>query len=80
MGLILRDTMGGGNGRSRGRAHCGSVAVAPARFVRLYEVTASDPFSYLASLVVLMVVAAIAGLVPARRATRIDPVMAMRAE
>ncbi len=79
VGLILRDTMGA---VAAGVAAGLIAAVLLSRLLGslLYEVTASDPFSYLASLVVLMVVAAIAGLVPARRATRIDPVMAMRAE
>ena len=79
VGLILRDTMGA---VTAGVAVGLIAAVLLSRLLGslLYEVTASDPFSYLASLVVLMVVAAIAGLVPARRATRIDPVIAMRAE
>ena len=79
VGLILRDTMGA---VTAGVAAGLIAAVVLSRLLGslLYQVTASDPFSYLASLLVLMVVAAIAGLVPARRATRIDPVIAMRAE
>jgi ABC-type antimicrobial peptide transport system permease subunit len=78
-GLVLGDTMGA---VLAGVAVGLAAAVLLARLLGslLYEVTASDPFSYLVSLVVLIVVAAIAALVPVRRATRIDPIIAMRAE
>jgi ABC-type antimicrobial peptide transport system permease subunit len=44
----------------------------------LYGISAADPISYLAALLVLGVVCSAAALLPARRATRIDPVIALR--
>ncbi len=46
----------------------------------LFEVTAGDPRTFLAMLLVLTMVATIAGYLPARRASRIDPMAALRAE
>ncbi len=45
----------------------------------LYGVSASDPVTFLGMLAVLVLVAAIAGYLPARRASRIDPSIALRA-
>lgn len=47
---------------------------------QLYGVGPGDPIAVTISLVTLATVAAIAGYMPARRASRIDPVMALRAE
>jgi predicted permease len=46
----------------------------------LFEVTPGDPRTFLAMVVVLTVVATIAGYLPARRASAIDPMIALRAE
>jgi len=46
----------------------------------LYGVTPTDPATFAIMLAILLMVAAIAGYLPARRASRIDPLAALRAE
>jgi predicted permease len=46
----------------------------------LYEVTPHDPSTFAGVVVLLVVVAAIAAFIPARRATRVDPVATLRAD
>jgi predicted permease len=45
----------------------------------LFETTASDPVTFVGMLLVLAAVSAVAGYLPARRASRIDPSVALRA-
>jgi len=47
---------------------------------QLYGVGAMDPLTMVAVVVILVSVAALASLIPARRATRVDPIVAMRAD
>jgi predicted permease len=46
----------------------------------LYGVTASDPTSWIAAIVLLLSVSALANLIPAWRASRVDPSVALRTE
>jgi putative ABC transport system permease protein len=57
-------------------------AIGLSRLIRtlLFEVTPSDPVSYAVTSVLLLVVAGIACYVPARRAMRVDPLVALQAE
>jgi predicted permease len=57
-------------------------AIALGRFVssQLYGIQANDPSIATATVVLLSLVSAAAGLVPAHRASRIDPVLALRYE
>jgi predicted permease len=65
----------------------GALVALPAawgltRFVRsqLYDIRPNDPFTIVAAMFVLAVVAAMAGYIPARRAARVDPIEALRYE
>jgi predicted permease len=57
-------------------------ALALGRFVatQLYGIKATDPWIAAASTLLLTMVAIMAGLIPARRASRIDPILALRYE
>jgi predicted permease len=46
----------------------------------LFEVRETDPLSFVAAAVGLLAAAVVAGYLPARRAARVDPVVALRAE
>jgi ABC-type antimicrobial peptide transport system permease subunit len=61
----------------------GSVmALAAARIVggMLVNVSASDPLTFACAALFLLLIAAVASCVPAVRATRVDPMIALRAE
>jgi ABC-type antimicrobial peptide transport system permease subunit len=58
------------------------VALASSRFVAalVFGLAPTDPMSIAGSTVLLMLVAAIAGYLPARRAASVRPLLALRAE
>jgi predicted permease len=58
------------------------VALAAARLISglLFGVSATDPATISMACVLMLVVAAVAALVPARRAARVDPMVALRYE
>jgi putative ABC transport system permease protein len=58
------------------------AAVGLAQLLRgsLYGVTATDPLTFIAIPLILSLVALVASFIPARRATRVDPIVALRAD
>lgn len=58
----------------------GSFALARTIRGLLFEVSPTDPVSLITALIVLVVTAALAAWIPAYRAARVDPVIALRSE
>jgi ABC-type antimicrobial peptide transport system permease subunit len=58
------------------------VAIAAARWVNtlLFGVTTYDPRTFAAAAAVFLMIASLAALAPARRASKIDPLGALRTE
>jgi putative ABC transport system permease protein len=80
---VLRLVVGGGLKLAIAGVVLGTaVALIVARLIAtmLFEVTPFDPASYLITAGVLLAVAALACYIPARRAMRVDPLVALRQE
>jgi putative ABC transport system permease protein len=58
------------------------AALAATRLIssRLYGLSATDPLTIIGAALVMLVVAMLAGFIPARRASRVDPMVALRYE
>jgi putative ABC transport system permease protein len=87
LGAQLRDVVGlvVGQGIRHGLAGIligGVIALGAARWVKplLFDVSPRDPAVYLVVTTVLLAVAITASLIPARRAARVDPNVALRSE
>jgi ABC-type antimicrobial peptide transport system permease subunit len=59
-----------------------AAGVAAVRLLRasLFGVTPMDPIAFMAAAALLIVVGLVAAYLPARRATRVDPLLALRAQ
>ena len=75
--IILQTLALAGAGMAIGSA--GSWALSRWIGGMLFETSAGDPVTFLGMLLVLGTVSAVAGYLPARRASRIDPSVALRA-
>lgn len=79
IGVVMRETIPMvGIGVAAGLG----LALGLARFARsmLYEAQGVDPVTFLGVGLLLMVVAVLAAAIPARRASRVDPMIALRSE
>ena len=82
-GAVMRMVLGHGRRLTLAGIVLGvAAALAVSRLMQqaLFEVDAADPLVYLAVAATLLLVAEGASFFPARRATRIDPVIALRSE
>jgi putative ABC transport system permease protein len=71
LGMVFLGAMVGG---------LAAFAISRALSSFLYSVTAADPLTYMVVFLLLSVAAALASAIPARRATNIDPINALRYE
>jgi hypothetical protein len=82
-GDLLRMTLRGGMilvGSGLALGLVGSLALTRVIRLLVYAVTPTDPVTYVAVSVLLLAVALVAAYIPARRASRVDPMAALRWE
>jgi putative ABC transport system permease protein len=82
-GDVIRMVLNEGGRLAIAGVAAGSVAaVAGARLIRglLFEVSATDPLTFAGVAIGLLGIALLASYIPARRATRVDPMIALRGE
>jgi predicted permease len=82
-GVVMRMVLGHGRRLTLagiGLGIAGALVVTRLMQQMLFEVDAAEPLIYVALSVILLLVAECASWFPARRATRIDPVIALRTE
>ena len=82
-GAVLRLVVGRGLRLAAFGAGIGVLgALGGARLIQsqLFEVSAADPLTILATAVILLAIATLASYLPARRVLRVDPVVALRPE
>jgi predicted permease len=79
LGLVMRESMGlVAAGAALGLA--GALAASRLVSTLLFGLAPTDPVTFAGALTVMVVVAAVAGYLPARRASRVDPMVALRCE
>ena len=57
-----------------------SIALTRALTILVFDVSLTDPLTYVVVAVILMLTALLACYLPARRATKVDPMIALRHE
>jgi predicted permease len=80
---VVRMVLGEGARLATAGVAVGSVAaLAGARLIRglLFDVSATDPLTFVGVAIGLLGIALLASYIPARRATRVDPMIALRGE
>jgi ABC-type antimicrobial peptide transport system permease subunit len=79
MGLVMRESM---VLVTVGVAIGVAAAIAASRLVAslLFGLTPNDPLAMAGAIVVMLLVSALAGYLPARRASKVDPMVALRRE
>ena len=58
----------------------GALALTRVLSNLLFEISVTDPFTFLSMSILFVVIAMLASFLPARRATRVDPIVTLRAE